>query len=215
LTGVLAPPTVANRLVEENAVAQGRRRDAILSAARSEFARYGFAGARVERIADAADVNKQLIFHYFRSKEGLYSAAAAAVFANWQPAPDSGASPSERLSRMIAHLVEWLSDNPGAARAIAEAERGPGPSGGTPALPAAVIEWLAAVMGAVRSAVESGQQQGHFRDDADPQAVAEIAVSSAVGHALTPGTEGHTSPGESRYLAAHLSQALVEYCAWH
>lgn len=43
----------------------------ILSAARAEFAAHGFAGARVERIARAADCNKQLIYHYFGNKEGL------------------------------------------------------------------------------------------------------------------------------------------------
>jgi AcrR family transcriptional regulator len=43
----------------------------ILAAARAEFAEHGFAGARVERIARVAECNKQLIYHYFGSKEGL------------------------------------------------------------------------------------------------------------------------------------------------
>lgn len=197
-------------------MAQGRRRDAILAVARSEFARHGFAGARIERIAAAAVVNKQLIFHYFRSKDGLYSAAVSAIFATWQPAPDVGAPPSEHLRLVISHLVQWLSDNPGAARAIAEAEagRGPGLQMNAEAPPAEARRWLEDAKRTVRSAVESGQRQGYFRDDVDPQAVAEIVASSAVGHALTAGPEGDTSPAQSLHMVTNLSRALVEYCAW-
>jgi len=194
-------------------VAQGRRRDAILAAARSEFARHGFAGARIERIAEAAVVNKQLIFHYFHSKEGLYSAAVSAIFATWQPVPDSGTPPSEHLRQLTAHLVEWLSDNPGAARAIAEAERVPGQVIAT-APPAEAWRWLDDAKRAVRSAVEGGQRLGYFRDDIDPQAVAEIVASSAVGHVLTAGLEGDTSSVGSLRLVANLSRAMAEYCAW-
>jgi hypothetical protein len=32
---------------------------------RTEFAQYGIAGARVERIGEAADSNKAQIYHYF------------------------------------------------------------------------------------------------------------------------------------------------------
>jgi hypothetical protein len=48
----------------------------------------------------------------------------------------------------------------------------------------------------------------------DPQAVAEIVVSSAVGHAITVSSSGSAPPVESGRLALNLSRALVEYCAW-
>ena len=44
----------------------------ILAAAKSEFARLGLAGARVDEIADKADANKRMIYHYFGSKEDLF-----------------------------------------------------------------------------------------------------------------------------------------------
>ena len=47
-------------------------RTRILAAALSEFAANGFAGARTQRIAAAADVNKALLYYYFESKEKLY-----------------------------------------------------------------------------------------------------------------------------------------------
>ncbi|HZM79019.1 MAG TPA: TetR family transcriptional regulator [Candidatus Limnocylindrales bacterium] len=53
----------------------------ILDAATAEFAQYGLAGARVDRIASRADANKQLIYAYFTSKEGLFDAAMEANIA--------------------------------------------------------------------------------------------------------------------------------------
>jgi AcrR family transcriptional regulator len=46
----------------------------LLEAAMAEFAEYGIAGARVERIAEAAQSNKAQIYHYFQSKDGLFDA---------------------------------------------------------------------------------------------------------------------------------------------
>jgi AcrR family transcriptional regulator len=51
-----------------------RTKRAILEAAGAEFAQYGYAGARVSRIADRAGVNKQLISYYFGGKQGLLEA---------------------------------------------------------------------------------------------------------------------------------------------
>jgi TetR/AcrR family transcriptional regulator len=47
----------------------------ILEAAVAEFAADGLAGARTEKIAAAAGVNKALLYYYFESKEKLYMAA--------------------------------------------------------------------------------------------------------------------------------------------
>ena len=49
-----------------------RRR--LLDAATAEFSRTGIAGARVDRIADAAGANKAQIYAWFSSKDGLFDA---------------------------------------------------------------------------------------------------------------------------------------------
>ena len=51
-----------------------RSRVAILAAARDEFAEYGLGGARVDRIAERADVNKRLLYYYFDNKDTLFRA---------------------------------------------------------------------------------------------------------------------------------------------
>ena len=54
-------------------------RDRILASAKEEFARYGFAGARINRIAKDARASKDRLYAYFASKEDLFSA----VMAQW------------------------------------------------------------------------------------------------------------------------------------
>lgn len=44
----------------------------IIESGRQEFAQYGLAGARVDRIANRAGINKAMIYYHFRSKENLY-----------------------------------------------------------------------------------------------------------------------------------------------
>jgi AcrR family transcriptional regulator len=48
-------------------------RERILEAATAEFSAYGIAGARVDRIAQAAGCNKNLIYIYFEDKETLFT----------------------------------------------------------------------------------------------------------------------------------------------
>jgi AcrR family transcriptional regulator len=47
-------------------------RDEILAAARAEFAQYGLAGARIDRIAKAAAASKERLYAHFRDKETLF-----------------------------------------------------------------------------------------------------------------------------------------------
>ena len=56
-------------------------RDRIVTAAQAEFAQYGIAGARVDRIARIARTSKERVYAYFRGKEELYRFVAAQVLA--------------------------------------------------------------------------------------------------------------------------------------
>lgn len=49
-------------------------KERIIEAATAEFVSFGFAGARLARIAKRAKVSSQLLYHYFSSKKGLYAA---------------------------------------------------------------------------------------------------------------------------------------------
>ena len=80
---VCGPPLRVNQPVGYHLVMATATRDAeatkarLLAAATAEFAAYGVAGARVDRIAGAAQANKQLIYAYFGSKDDLFDAVLA------------------------------------------------------------------------------------------------------------------------------------------
>ncbi|THV30184.1 TetR/AcrR family transcriptional regulator [Glycomyces paridis] len=57
----------------------GSTRSALMRAARGEFAELGLAGARVDRIAEAAGVNKERIYGIFGSKDKLFDAVLVDV----------------------------------------------------------------------------------------------------------------------------------------
>ena len=50
-------------------------RETLLAAATEEFASHGLAGARIDRIAQAAGISKPMLYTYFGDKEALFDAA--------------------------------------------------------------------------------------------------------------------------------------------
>jgi TetR/AcrR family transcriptional regulator len=59
---------------------KGGSRDRLLQAALKEFANKGIDGARVDEIARVSGANKNMIYHYFKSKEGLFIAVLEQVY---------------------------------------------------------------------------------------------------------------------------------------
>ncbi len=89
----------------------------ILDAAIAQFSENGLAGARTEQIAEAAGVNKALLYYYFRSKELLYTAALEAVVeavkASSLAVLDAHVPAGERfLSIVLNHFDRMYSNRP-------------------------------------------------------------------------------------------------------
>jgi AcrR family transcriptional regulator len=79
-------------------------RDALLAAAREEFAEHGIAGARVNRIAGRAGVNKERIYGYFGSKEKLFDAVMKdALDELAEITAGLGDDPAEYVARLFDH----------------------------------------------------------------------------------------------------------------
>lgn len=57
--------------------------DRILEAARAEFARNGFGGARLQDIASGAQLSHPTLLYHFKSKEGLYAAVIEQAMQDW------------------------------------------------------------------------------------------------------------------------------------
>ncbi|MBA4330308.1 MAG: TetR family transcriptional regulator [Polaromonas sp.] len=91
-------------------------RAALIAAAVAEFSRKGFAGARVDEIAAAAGVNKQLVYHYFDSKQGLYLVALESVYAEIREKEQKlslGAlEPMEAMAQLVGFSFDYLAEHP-------------------------------------------------------------------------------------------------------
>lgn len=66
--------TTPTPVAEERLRDADRSQNTILNAARDEFSEHGLGGARMERIAERAGLNKRLIYYYFEDKEKLFQA---------------------------------------------------------------------------------------------------------------------------------------------
>lgn len=105
-------PELNNGLSERSAETRAR----ILDAALREFAAHGLAGARTERIAEAAGVNKALLYYYFEGKEKLYIAALEAIAERMRDATLAiflrEASPGERILRLALNHFDRIWSQP-------------------------------------------------------------------------------------------------------
>lgn len=92
-------------------------RQEILDAARAGFAELGYDRTTVRSVAAAAGVDPALIYHYFRTKHGLFSASMAMPVGLEDALPDAlGEDPSkagERVARLFFRV--WEDPEPRAA----------------------------------------------------------------------------------------------------
>jgi AcrR family transcriptional regulator len=88
-----------------------RTRDAILAAARTQFARHGTA-ATVREIATAADVDPALVIHFFGSKDDLFLEAMEWPFDPEVAAREVIDGPRSRMGRRLADFFLSIWDYP-------------------------------------------------------------------------------------------------------
>jgi AcrR family transcriptional regulator len=155
--------------------ADARTRDAersqreILLAARQEFATYGLGAARIERIAETANVHKRLVYYYFKDKDGLFTAVLESVYEEIRDAQLyldlKGMAPLAALRRLveftwdyyIAHpeFITFLnSENLHQAKHLSAVPR--------------LRELNSPLVETVEDIVDRGQKEGLFRAGIDP-----------------------------------------------
>jgi AcrR family transcriptional regulator len=87
----------------------------ILDAAKKVFHCKGFEGARMQEIADEADINKALLHYYFRTKENLFNAVFKAafgeIFAKLFMTIDSNEPLEKKLKNLINEYIGFLQEN--------------------------------------------------------------------------------------------------------
>ncbi len=100
-----------------------RTRTDILSIARTEFVEHGLSGARVDAIAERTRTTKRMIYYYFGSKEGLYSAVLEQAYSDIRSAEAmlslDDVEPITALRRLITFTFDYEDKNPDFVRLIA------------------------------------------------------------------------------------------------
>lgn len=88
----------------------GHTKERLLAAATEEFAAHGIAGARVDRIAASAGVNKERIYGYFGNKQKLFDVVVARALDEVAEAVplQAGDDPAEYVGR----VYDFHRDNP-------------------------------------------------------------------------------------------------------
>jgi AcrR family transcriptional regulator len=88
----------------------------ILKAARHEFMRHGYSGARIERISRTGKSSDRMIYYYFGSKEGLFIAVIEEIYRRFNDAESALeldlAQPVQALKAVIHFVITYYRKNP-------------------------------------------------------------------------------------------------------
>ncbi len=195
-----------------------RSQATILAAARDEFAEHGLGGARMERIAERASLNKRLIYYYFEDKEALFGAVLEQAYRDIRGAEQAlhllDLPPADALRRLVeftwnyylAHpefLTLLNSANLHKARHLVASTR-------ARELNSPLVETLGQIL-------ERGRREGQFRGGVDP---VQLYVSIA-GMAYFYLSNNHTlsaifgrdlkSPKALHERLTHMSDVILGY----
>jgi len=184
-------------------------RDRILAAAKDEFTEYGFAGARLNRIASDARASKERLYSYFASKEQLFEA----VVEQWiEDAPYRVPLTAEDVPGYVEGLFDnFVADSRGARlQRWIELEA---PSG------LSDDHLLRRLFRAKLAEVRRGQQAGLIDPSWHPmdlltlltEIVQSMAAGASVVSSIVGEARGRDTLAERRAAAAEAARRLVAY----
>lgn len=162
-----------------------RVREKILKQATEEFARIGFEGARVDRIAERCRVSKNMLYYYFKSKEGLFVAALEQMYQDLRDQQRDlsvrASDPVAAMEQLVHHTFYAFKSNPSAIRLMNEENKHRGKyirkSGRMRDLYNPLVE-------TIRFVLERGLKDGIFKPGLDPTIV-YLTLSSLCYHYLS------------------------------
>lgn len=109
-------PKDAAPAAEERQRNPDRSQNSILAAARDEFAQHGLGGARMDRIAERAGVNKRLIYYYFEDKDRLFQAVLEQAYRHIRDEERQlnllAVKPAEAVRRLVEFTWDYYLANP-------------------------------------------------------------------------------------------------------
>ena len=88
-----------------------RTRKTLLAAAIHEFTEKGYGGARIDKIAERAGLNKRLLYHYFGDKDALYLAVLESTYVDIRTAEQGLNLENDDPVDAIRKLVQFTWDH--------------------------------------------------------------------------------------------------------
>jgi TetR/AcrR family transcriptional regulator len=178
---------------------KGKQRDTIpriLNTAAAVFAESGFAGARMDEIADRAGVNKATIYYHIGGKETLYTRVLHEHFASagdrFDQILQQAESPEEKLSLYIQHIAQVMDQDPHKAVMMLRELAGGGVN-----FPDIVAQDLAAIVNKLAGILAEGENQGRFIH-VNPISVHFLVIGALIFYKVgTPIREKFTEISES------------------
>jgi TetR/AcrR family transcriptional regulator len=162
-----------------------RSREKILKQATGEFARIGFEGARVDRIAQRSGVSKNMLYYYFKSKEGLFVAALERVYQALRDRQKDltvrASDPVAAMQQLVHHTFFAFRDNPSAIRLMNEENKH---RGKYIRKSERMRDLYNPLVETIRFILERGAHDGTFRPGIDPTLV-YLTLSSLCYHYLS------------------------------
>ncbi|MCG6205276.1 TetR family transcriptional regulator [Rhodopseudomonas sp. HC1] len=160
-------------------------RQRILHVATKEFSAKGYDGARVDDIMRIAQVSKNLIYHYFGSKEGLFIAVLEAAYEGmhaYQTAwPLDVASPIDGVRKLVQSTFKYWHDSPEFIGLLNSENFHKGRHLRKSKLTKAGYSGLMANIGEL---LKQGERSGDFRRNVDPVEL-YISISALAYHFLS------------------------------
>lgn len=208
----------ANAKPASRAGSRGRpeeSRRAILKAALAEFASQGIAGARTDAIADAAGVNKALLYYYFEDKEGLYRAALESVVAGLiervRPTFTAPGSALEKIVHYSATHFDYIAESPSFSR-IVQAEMMRASVGKSPHMQYISEKYFRRLMEWLMTTLQEGMRHGEIRDVDPMNTVVSILGLTVFYFVSTPAARalGRPDPLSPESLAKRRA-ALIDH----
>ena len=101
---------------------QAKNEERIMDAAQEIFAKFGYHGATIDKVAEKADISKPNLHYYFNRKKDLYLAVLRRTLENWLvplAELDPDGDPAEELTNYISQKVEMSRRFPAASRLFA------------------------------------------------------------------------------------------------
>lgn len=160
-------------------------RKRILAAAKREFATNGLNGARVDLIARRARTNKQMLYHYFGSKEALFAAALEDAWSDIRAAEDAldldALDPVTALKTHVEFTWTYYLDHPEFLTLVGSENLH---KGRHIALSEQIRDVSRPFIARMRRLLERGAREGVFRPGIDPVQI-NITIAAISYYYLT------------------------------